>query len=74
MYTRLIYLLAVLLISASLLAQGRGPGVTVDWRRVEQRVAWFGTWDRAKAAAKRTNRPILVVSAAPHCNKVPGVW
>lgn len=37
-------------------------------------VAWFGTWDAALAEAKRTNRPILFMSAAPQCQGVPGVW
>ena len=38
------------------------------------RIAWFGTWEAGLAEAKRTNRPILLVSAAPHCHGVPGIW
>ena len=37
-------------------------------------IAWFGTWDRGLAEAKRTGRPILLISAAPHCGRVPGMW
>ncbi len=37
-------------------------------------IAWFGTWVEALAEAKRTNRPILFMSAAPQCQSVPGVW
>ena len=37
-------------------------------------IAWFGTWDGALEEAKRTGRPILLMSAAPHCRSVPGVW
>jgi hypothetical protein len=37
-------------------------------------IAWFGTWDAALAEAKRTKRPILLMSAAPQCQNVPGVW
>lgn len=37
-------------------------------------IAWFGTWDEARAEAKRTKRPILFMSAAPQCQSVPGVW
>lgn len=37
-------------------------------------IAWFGTWEAAKAEAKRTGRPILFMSAAPQCQSVPGVW
>lgn len=81
--------LAVLLIGTSLLgtaeAQGRRqrledsggpprPEVTVDWSKVEQRIAWFGTLPAALAAAKQTGRPILLVSGAPACHDVPGVW
>lgn len=50
------------------------PEVTVDWTTVDQRIAWFGTWEGAAAAAKATGRPILLVSGAPHCQSVPGVW
>ncbi len=54
--------------------EGAHGTVTVDWTAVENRIAWFGTLDGALAAAKRTSRPILLVSGAPHCRLVPGVW
>ena len=65
--------LAAALIASVAVAQPK-PGVTVDWSEVEQRIAWFGTWHGALDAAKKTKRPILLVSAAPHCHHVPGVW
>ena len=37
-------------------------------------VAWWGTWDGALSEAKRTGKPILLLSAAPQCHGVPGVW
>jgi hypothetical protein len=37
-------------------------------------IQWFATWDSALAEAKRTVRPILLVSAAPHCAGVSGIW
>ena len=40
----------------------------------DQKIAWYGTWDLAKAEAKRLNRPILLISAAPHCHNVSGLW
>ena len=40
----------------------------------DDKIAWYGTWDLAKAEAKRLNRPILLVSAAPHCRNISGVW
>ncbi len=49
-------------------------GPTVDWTKVEQRIAWYGTLELGRAAAKRTGRPILLVAGSPHCGGVPGVW
>lgn len=49
-----------------------GPGVVQPHKG--ERVAWFGAWESARAEAKRTNRPILLLSAAPQCHDVPGVW
>ncbi|MFT4649375.1 MAG: hypothetical protein ACI9X4_002614 [Glaciecola sp.] len=37
-------------------------------------IAWYGTWKDGLAEAKRTNRPILLMSAAPQCHGVPGMW
>lgn len=38
------------------------------------RIAWYGTLQAARDESKRTGRPILFVSAAPHCGTTPGVW
>lgn len=37
-------------------------------------VQWFATWEAGRAEAERTGRPILFVSAAPHCAGVSGIW
>jgi hypothetical protein len=37
-------------------------------------IAYFATWERARALAQETNRPILLVAAAPQCHGVPGMW
>ena len=37
-------------------------------------IQWFATWESAKEEAARTNKPILMVSAAPHCAGVSGIW
>jgi len=37
-------------------------------------IQWFATWESGKAEAERTGRPILFVSAAPHCAGVSGIW
>jgi len=38
------------------------------------RIAWYTTWQEGLAEAKRTNRPIMLHSAAPQCSGVPGMW
>lgn len=40
----------------------------------EASIQWFATLDRGLAEAKRTGKPILFVSAAPHCAGVSGMW
>lgn len=47
--------------------------VSADTKKDAQ-IAWFGTWKQGLAEAKRSGRPILLVSAAPHCRNVPGIW
>ena len=37
-------------------------------------IQWFSTWESAKVEAARTGKPILLVSAAPHCAGIPGIW
>jgi len=37
-------------------------------------IQWYTSWEAAKVEATRTNRPILLVSAAPHCAGVSGIW
>ena len=71
MFTAIVGSLALAATAAS---QGPRPGITQDWGKVEQRIAWFGTWEAATAAAAATDRPILLVFAAPHCSQVPGMW
>jgi len=40
----------------------------------EAAIQWYATLDRGLAEAKRTGKPILFVSAAPHCAGVSGMW
>jgi hypothetical protein len=37
-------------------------------------IQWYATLERGLAEAKRTGKPILFLSAAPHCGGVPGIW
>jgi hypothetical protein len=74
--------LIALTLVASLSAQhtsppdrSRGPrSPELETVNRDQRVAWYGVWDQALAEAKRTGQPILLMSAAPRCNGVPGMW
>src|SRR5262249_29056826 len=37
-------------------------------------IQWYSTLKSGLAAAKLTGQPILLVSAAPHCAGVSGIW
>ena len=41
---------------------------------ITPRIAYFGTLKSGLAEAERSGRPLLLVSGAPHCLGVPGVW
>jgi hypothetical protein len=52
-----------------------GPPPKDDGEQVRSGgIQWFPTWEAGKAEAERTGRPILFVSAAPHCAGVSGIW
>lgn len=38
------------------------------------RIAWHGNLADGLAEARRSGRPILLVSGAPACLGIPGVW
>lgn len=38
------------------------------------KIAWYGTLETGLQVAANSNRPILLVSGAPHCHGVPGIW
>ncbi len=52
-----------------------GDGPQAD---AEGGIQWFATLDATLDAglteAQRTGKPALVLSAAPHCGGVPGMW
>jgi len=50
-----------------------GP-LQVERAAVKGGIQWFATWDSGRREAQRSGRPILLVSAAPHCAGVSGVW
>ena len=74
-------LLVGLLAGGSMVAQtpATAPKVPPEQAAVPQvpegvQIQWFATLDRGLAEAKRTGKPILFVSAAPHCAGVSGMW
>lgn len=72
-----ILFLSLALVTGGLITAQGGPprpGPTMDWSTVENRIAWHGTVKGALDAAKRTGRPLLVMSAQPHCHGTPGIW
>ena len=50
------------------------PGAAASSARQGGGIAWLGTLKSAHAAAARTGRPLLLISAAPHCHNVSGLW
>jgi hypothetical protein len=37
-------------------------------------IQWFATWAQAAKEARRTQRAILLIAAAPHCREISGMW
>jgi hypothetical protein len=50
------------------------PGKQGDDQASAGGIQWFTTWEAGKQEAARTGKPILLVSAAPHCAGVSGIW
>ena len=65
--------LAALLWSSSGHAQPPGPP-SGPVPSAQGGIVWYGTLRAGVAEARRTNRPILLISAAPHCHNVSGIW
>ena len=38
------------------------------------RIVWHAHLEKGLALAKQTNRPVFLVSGAPACLGVPGIW
>src|SRR5262245_23310204 len=50
-----------------------GPPVDADDGTAQGGIQWFATWESGLREAQRSGRPILLVSAAPHCAGVSGI-
>ena len=61
-------LLAVVLAAIPLLASAQsGNGLPAG-------IVWYGVLQDGLEQARKTQRPILLLSAAPQCAGVPGMW
>lgn len=71
-----IYTTIVLLVSAISNVHGASPRSEVQNQKqtLEPKIAWYGQLKDGLAEAKRSGRPILLVSAAPQCQNVSGMW
>lgn len=63
---RLITALAAMICINSCYAQSKSE--------IPSAIAWHGVLTDGLADAKATNRPIMLLSAAPQCAGVPGMW
>lgn len=56
------------------LSLGQGLAAVHAEPQRSEKIAWFGTLDAGLLAAAESNRPMLLISGAPHCHGVPGMW
>jgi len=73
---RITTLILAALIAAPLSGQDRpggGRDVTIEGTS-EPGIAWYGVLEHARQEAARTGKPILLMSGAPACSGVPGMW
>lgn len=61
------------LLVASLVALG-ATALHAEEHEKKSGIAYYATLDRALEVAKETNRPILLVAAAPQCHGISGLW
>ena len=60
--------------AASLLHGQESAPVSTSAGKTTEKIAWFGTWTEGVAAASRAGKPILLISGAPHCHGISGIW
>lgn len=39
-----------------------------------ERIVWYTDWGQALEEAGRSGRPLFLMSGAPRCRDVPGLW
>ncbi len=53
---------------------GAHPTPTDDSDSLPSGIVWYGVLADGIAEAKATGKPIMLLSAAPQCAGVPGMW
>ena len=66
-------LIGAILIGVLPITHAQDSGKPDNSRKLDK-IAWHGTWKGGLAEAKRTGKAILLLSAAPQCHSVPGIW
>jgi hypothetical protein len=61
-------------IALGLLSSQSASGQSASPPKSDAIIPYYATLDRGLAEARRTGKPILFVSAAPHCAGVSGMW
>ena len=70
------FMLAIIAVATTVLGVTYGQPAQDDGPAdgVVAKIAWYSTLESGLAEAKRSQRPILLISAAPQCLGVPGTW
>ena len=68
-----------IIVSALLLLAGFSANLSAQSpkktdKQMPDKIAWYATWKSGLAEAERSGRPILLLSAAPHCHQTSGIW
>ncbi|MEC7566407.1 MAG: hypothetical protein VX738_12065 [Planctomycetota bacterium] len=77
---QLAFLIPGILMTQSVDAQLSPPtgasygGSVPNSSKVVTGIAWYGVLEDGLAEAKRTGKPILLITAAAQCGGVPGMW
>jgi hypothetical protein len=66
-------LLGGLLATIAIVCQGQ-PHPDESAKSLPSGIAWYGVLTDGITDAKATNRPIMLLAAAPQCAGVPGMW
>ena len=74
MLKRVVLGITIMVFAAGFLLAQDEPVPVSKYNRATGGIQWFATLESGLKAAEETGRPILFLSAAPHCGGVSGVW